>query len=676
MIKDEFAVVDVETTGLNPYKNEILEVCAIIFDYSGNVIKKFYQLCSPVSGSIPIEASNINGITMEKVANCPAYLEIRQNLGDFIGKRLLVGHNLIDFDIKFLKIRPIEVQDTLLMSRKRWPKQKNNLEEACKRAKIPFNKEEAHSAEYDVLKCGLLYLALLNMDNENLVQPESFLKDIEKAQPTQTYSFSRIKLFNTCPYKWKQIYLLKQKEPDSPHLVVGRVVHNICEMSALWCYAETFANKFEVYARANDMDTMIGDLVELIKTDITKNRPFYLPNNTDDINNKVVGMFLFRNPGYIKKFYGKTITDLINIMNQAIPETEYENISMPNMAVYNKLIQVALVSERCKDPELIKDVQYLASWFYNQRNFSMYTGEMALVEKRLIFDKNWKLLNDWFSDEGYMRGIIDVLEYNIDYVTLLDYKTGRKMLTEQELKNDPQMKVYVLLVWEYLPQDKINKIVVKHHYVRFGKTIEYVVEDPKSIAEEAKQWIEMSIHEIEKEMLKPDKDSFKPRRNEYCHSCFLANDNKCPLFDVKKINDISDPKSFEVRTMDDLRQAWKKVEVNKMENLNLTKKCKDFVKSCTERAKIDELATLDFWVKENENYKTAETIKKILNKDIKLSQILPFFNITAANMEKLQKRLKIEFTEEEIKEITEIRTKTEFDAFTDKEAESKQFINK
>ena len=78
---------------------------------------------------------------------------------EFIADLDVVGHNVIGFDLKFLKIQPRKTEDTLVMCRSKW-KKGNNLENACKRLGIEFDSDKAHGAQYDVEKTAELYIAL------------------------------------------------------------------------------------------------------------------------------------------------------------------------------------------------------------------------------------------------------------------------------------------------------------------------------------------------------------------------------------------------------------------------------------------------------------------------------------------------------------------------------------
>lgn len=665
---EELVYTDTETTGLDPTTCEIVEVAAIKFTRHGEILEKFHRYCKPLSGNIPAEASNIHGITMEKVANEKSYMDIMSELAAFIGKRPLIGHNLKNFDIRFLKIQPVEMIDTLEMCRKIWPG-KNNLGNACKRVGIKFDKSEAHSALYDVQKGVELYLTLINMNKSE--QTEISEKPI---MATQVYSYSRINLFLSCPFKWKQVYLLKNKEPDQAYFVVGRAVHKIAQLSALWSYMKTFGNKFEIYAQRTGW-VVPKDVLKLIEVDVEKGG-LYLPAKMENVNLNHIGMFLYRNSSYIQTFFGRTIIELINIINEKVAEGEYEIVGMPDLETYSKIVQTSIALEKCKEPDCIKDVMWLSDFFYKQNDFSLQKCEVALVEKQLVFDKDWNPLKLWHDERGYMRGALDVIEYNGDnHVTIIDYKTSRKMLTESELKNDLQLKVYVLFVHKYLPD--VNTITIKHHYIRFGKVVSCVIENVEAAAKDAQVWINTSIAEIEREMLKPEKEAFQPCRNEFCSNCFLMENNTCPLFSIKNINDIKDPANFVIKSIEDFKSAWKKIEVNGAENKNLTAKCKAYMKNCQGRITIDGNAIVDFWAKEDVVYDPLKTTRLILekNKDA-LSVILQHCTLSKTELDKLLKRMKIDLKPDEIASISNKKVSMKFDAFTQKEIDEAGFINK
>ena len=115
-----FIAIDVETTGLKPATDRIVSVTAIRFE-DWEPVEFFYTLVNPQT-SIPVEATKINHITDNMVANAPTFPQVAESLSEFIGKSNLVGHN-IAFDLAFLYCsglnlidRGIKFYDTLKLS--------------------------------------------------------------------------------------------------------------------------------------------------------------------------------------------------------------------------------------------------------------------------------------------------------------------------------------------------------------------------------------------------------------------------------------------------------------------------------------------------------------------------------------------------------------------------------
>lgn len=126
----EFVVFDIETTGLSIQEGaEMIEIAGE--KISGNrVIGEFHSLIRP-KRPIPAEATAINNITNEMVMERgkPDTIVIPQFL-EFIKDSILVGHNILGFDIFFVNahVRQLKLPavnnfaiDTLIMSRKLIP---------------------------------------------------------------------------------------------------------------------------------------------------------------------------------------------------------------------------------------------------------------------------------------------------------------------------------------------------------------------------------------------------------------------------------------------------------------------------------------------------------------------------------------------------------------------------
>jgi DNA polymerase III polC-type len=148
-----FVAIDTETTGLSASKDEIVEIAAVRFrDFKP--IEKFVALCAPKKG-MSEDASRINGITEEMVADKPLFGQIVRSLQSFIGADNIVGHNL-DFDLKFIVRGGFDVHankqkyyDTLEIAQK-----------TLKRAKDKWDKDVQgyitdYSKDYDVMNYKL-----------------------------------------------------------------------------------------------------------------------------------------------------------------------------------------------------------------------------------------------------------------------------------------------------------------------------------------------------------------------------------------------------------------------------------------------------------------------------------------------------------------------------------------
>ena len=95
-----YVAVDVETTGLDPSRDMIIEVAAITFR-GADILDEFDSLVNPLV-DIPPFISQLTSITDEMVANAPTIHTLRPALKRKLGDNVLVGHN-VDFDLGFLR---------------------------------------------------------------------------------------------------------------------------------------------------------------------------------------------------------------------------------------------------------------------------------------------------------------------------------------------------------------------------------------------------------------------------------------------------------------------------------------------------------------------------------------------------------------------------------------------
>ena len=167
LLKDAtYIVFDIETTGGNPEKNGITEICAIKYK-NGEVLDKFYSLVNP-KVAIPPIVRRMTGINNKMVRKAPVIREVMPGLLDFVGEDILVSHNTIG-DLKFLRYFAMKACGhnlrnfflcTHLLTEKLIPESKDkSLQGLAKFLELGLG--EAHRAEADSYLTRDLFAELL-----------------------------------------------------------------------------------------------------------------------------------------------------------------------------------------------------------------------------------------------------------------------------------------------------------------------------------------------------------------------------------------------------------------------------------------------------------------------------------------------------------------------------------
>ena len=165
----EFVAFDLETTGLSPYFNRIVEIGAVRFRGDGTEIARFQQLVNPAC-HIPVEVAAVHGITDQMVQGQPTIADALPQFIRFIGASdtVLLAHNAC-FDLGFLSftltrctmaIPEHPVVDTLALSRRRlWDLPNHKLETVARHFGV-IN-PDAHRALADSLVVQSIFQKLL-----------------------------------------------------------------------------------------------------------------------------------------------------------------------------------------------------------------------------------------------------------------------------------------------------------------------------------------------------------------------------------------------------------------------------------------------------------------------------------------------------------------------------------
>lgn len=103
--------LDIETTGLDPQKDRIIEIGAIRFNAS-RIEKEWHALINP-GRPIPPFITQLTGITDQMLIKAPPIQNILPELEEFIGSDPILGHS-VKFDLSFLRKYRIGLNNKIL----------------------------------------------------------------------------------------------------------------------------------------------------------------------------------------------------------------------------------------------------------------------------------------------------------------------------------------------------------------------------------------------------------------------------------------------------------------------------------------------------------------------------------------------------------------------------------
>lgn len=191
---DDYTVIDVETTGLDPSFDEIIELAALRVR-DGSVAASFSSLVKP---SVPVSdfITALTGIDRAMLSAAPPLREALSSYLDFIGDDILVGHN-VNFDINFIYDagmecleRPVtnDFLDTLRVSRKKVVDIKSHSLSSLLHY-FDIQQETAHRALSDCEVTKSLYERLAARKQANDTSAEEILSNLsgKKLEAARAY---------------------------------------------------------------------------------------------------------------------------------------------------------------------------------------------------------------------------------------------------------------------------------------------------------------------------------------------------------------------------------------------------------------------------------------------------------------------------------------------------------
>ena len=161
MSRGKAVVLDLETTGLNPRTDKIIEIGALLVE-DGEILDTFSTFVSPGRKLLP-QTTEITGITDEMLEHAPVFADIAEKLLAFLGEHVLLGHSIIS-DYAFLKKALVNEQP------KGFAFERNGLDTLKIARRFPH---EPHRALADAQATFLLYEKLWDLYEEGT--PSAFI---------------------------------------------------------------------------------------------------------------------------------------------------------------------------------------------------------------------------------------------------------------------------------------------------------------------------------------------------------------------------------------------------------------------------------------------------------------------------------------------------------------------
>lgn len=187
---DSYVALDLETTGLDPKRDRIIEIGACLVE-EGQIRRELSLFINP-RRALPERIRALTGITEEMISDAPEIGEAAKGLLDFFGELPILGHNVM-FDYSFLKQAAVNQGfaferngiDTLALCRRFMPPQeKKNLAAACAWYKV--SQEGAHRALFDARAAHFLYQEIFRqhfLGNEEAFEARPLIYKGKREQP-------------------------------------------------------------------------------------------------------------------------------------------------------------------------------------------------------------------------------------------------------------------------------------------------------------------------------------------------------------------------------------------------------------------------------------------------------------------------------------------------------------
>ena len=222
-------ILDTETTGLSPEQgHRIVEIGAVEMINFSPTGKQLHIYVNP-EREMEAEAERIHGLSTAFLSDKPLFIDIAQQLIDFIGDDVLVIHNA-PFDVGFLnaelsrcKIAPLSMDrviDTLPLARQKFPGAQASLDALCRRFDIDNTHRDLHGALIDADLLASVFVELKRGRQPGLALQTEQEESHNKTEQDNTLSLSGF-LVEERPIRPARPSVLKHEEQEAHNKLLG-----------------------------------------------------------------------------------------------------------------------------------------------------------------------------------------------------------------------------------------------------------------------------------------------------------------------------------------------------------------------------------------------------------------------------------------------------------------------
>lgn len=238
------AFLDLEMTGLDPHKDQVCEV-AIVRTEGTEVVAEYQALVRP-EAKMSAGARRVHGITDQMLAAAPRFDQVAQDVAELLSDAVVVSHN-VTHDLDFLlaeferagqPFAPPLAVDTLLMSRRLFAFNKNNLHVVAEQLGVPS--EGAHRALLDARVTFAIWHRMLEvLDPQGQVTVRELAALLDALAPNSSYRLDQQRTLKSAFEHLKTVWI-DYTSTDGHHLDLTHREIGIWRLKLpyiqAWCY--------------------------------------------------------------------------------------------------------------------------------------------------------------------------------------------------------------------------------------------------------------------------------------------------------------------------------------------------------------------------------------------------------------------------------------------------------